>query len=210
MRFMVDRRLVSGCVWFFNGLYWKCRCRCISILSEKQHCSYKSLFVCDCLLIFHQNGCNLLLTQGTTIKTAILTLVEVWWVALNPWNGRARVVPWPILFERVVPKRPVNHRYFWVWCSKYVQGCSMYAPLRFLHRPRHTLSRYAWELEGAHEIGRALLWFEPGNRPQQLLRKNKSSMRGRIRLLMTSAHPDSRTVMCRIKILTKLKTVPNT
>ena len=33
---------------------------------------------------------------------------------LNPWNGRPKVVPWPILFERVVPKRPVNHHYFWV------------------------------------------------------------------------------------------------
>ena len=31
---------------------------------------------------------------------------------LNPWNGRPRVVPWPILFERFVPKRPDNHHYF--------------------------------------------------------------------------------------------------
>ena len=31
-------------------------------------------------IIFHQNGPNLLLTRGTTIKTGILTTVEFWWV----------------------------------------------------------------------------------------------------------------------------------
>ena len=31
-------------------------------------------------MIFHQNGPNLLLTRGTTIKTGILTPVEFWWV----------------------------------------------------------------------------------------------------------------------------------
>ena len=34
--------------------------------------------------------------------------------ALNAWNGRLEVVPWPILFEKVVPKRQINHHYFWV------------------------------------------------------------------------------------------------
>ena len=34
----------------------------------------------DFLLIFNQNGPNLLLTRGTTIKTGILTPIEFWWV----------------------------------------------------------------------------------------------------------------------------------
>ena len=34
----------------------------------------------DFQMIFHQNGPNLLLTRGTTIKTGILTPVEFWWV----------------------------------------------------------------------------------------------------------------------------------
>ena len=38
---------------------------------------------------------------------------------LNPWNGRPRVVPWPILFERVAKKCPVNHHYSWVWTICY-------------------------------------------------------------------------------------------
>ena len=29
--------------------------------------------------------------------------------ALNAWNDRPKVVPWPILFEKVVPKRQINH-----------------------------------------------------------------------------------------------------
>ena len=31
-------------------------------------------------MIVHQNEPNLLLTQGTTIRTGILTLIEFWWV----------------------------------------------------------------------------------------------------------------------------------
>ena len=34
----------------------------------------------DFQMIFHQNEFNLLLTRGTIIKTAILTLIEFWWV----------------------------------------------------------------------------------------------------------------------------------
>ena len=34
---------------------------------------------------------------------------------LNPWNRRPRVVPWPILFERVAKKCPVNHHSIQVW-----------------------------------------------------------------------------------------------
>ena len=34
---------------------------------------------------------------------------------LNPWNCRPGVVPWPILFQRVAKKCPVNHHYSWVW-----------------------------------------------------------------------------------------------
>ena len=36
---------------------------------------------------------------------------------LNPWNGRPRVVPWPILFERVVSK-PQNSRPYLLVCIK--------------------------------------------------------------------------------------------
>ena len=40
----------------------------------------KNTIVDDFQMIFHQNGPNLLLTRGTTIKTGILTPVEFWWV----------------------------------------------------------------------------------------------------------------------------------
>ena len=40
---------------------------------------------------------------------------RIWVSTLNLRNGRPRLVPWAILFERVVLKRPVNHLYFWVW-----------------------------------------------------------------------------------------------
>ena len=33
----------------------------------------------------------------------------------NVWNGRRTILARPILFERVVQKRPINHHYFWVW-----------------------------------------------------------------------------------------------
>ena len=40
----------------------------------------KNMIFDDFQMIFHQNGPNLLLTRGTTIKTGILTPVEFWWV----------------------------------------------------------------------------------------------------------------------------------
>ena len=46
----------------------------------KQH-FYKKNMICHVFqMIFDQNGPNLLLTRGTTIKTGILTPVEFWWV----------------------------------------------------------------------------------------------------------------------------------
>ena len=45
---------------------------------EKQHAFD------DFQKIFHQNGPNLLLTRGATIKTGILTPVEFWWVPYIP------------------------------------------------------------------------------------------------------------------------------
>ena len=38
--------------------------------------------------------------------------------APNAWNGRPKVVPWPISFEKIIPKRQINHHYFWVWVRK--------------------------------------------------------------------------------------------
>ena len=40
----------------------------------------KTMIFDDFQMIFHQNGPNLLLTRGTTIKTGILTPIEFWWV----------------------------------------------------------------------------------------------------------------------------------
>ena len=40
----------------------------------------KSMISTDVQMIFHQNGPNLLLTRGTTIKTDILAIIELWWV----------------------------------------------------------------------------------------------------------------------------------
>ena len=40
----------------------------------------KNMICHDFQMIFNQNGPNLLLTRGTTIKTGILTLIEFWWV----------------------------------------------------------------------------------------------------------------------------------
>ena len=40
----------------------------------------KNMIFDDFQMIFHQNGPNLLLNRGTTIKTGILTPVEFWWV----------------------------------------------------------------------------------------------------------------------------------
>ena len=72
---------------------------------RKQHFWKKK--IADFRMIFDQNGPNLLLTWGTTIKTGILTPIEFWWViTLNPWNGHPRVLPWPILFGRVAKKVP--------------------------------------------------------------------------------------------------------
>ena len=42
--------------------------------------STKNMIFHDFHMIFHQNGPNLLLTRGTTIKTGILTRIEFWWV----------------------------------------------------------------------------------------------------------------------------------
>ena len=46
----------------------------------------------DFQMIFVQNGPNLLLNRGTTIKTGILALVEFWWVLI------------PSIPQMVVPK----------------------------------------------------------------------------------------------------------
>ena len=40
----------------------------------------KNMIFDDFQMIFHENGPNLLLNRGTTIKTGILTPVEFWWV----------------------------------------------------------------------------------------------------------------------------------
>ena len=40
----------------------------------------KNTISVDFQMIFNQNEPNLVLTRGTTIKTGILTLIEIWWV----------------------------------------------------------------------------------------------------------------------------------
>ena len=51
-----------------------------AFFSEKSSTFEKNLIFYDFQMIFHQNGPNLLLTRGTTIKTGILTPIEFWWV----------------------------------------------------------------------------------------------------------------------------------
>ena len=51
-----------------------------AFFSEKNTTFVKNMIFDDFQMIFHQNGPNLLLTRGTTIKTGILTPVEFWWV----------------------------------------------------------------------------------------------------------------------------------
>ena len=52
-----------------------------AFFSEKNTTFAKKNMIFDNFsMIFHQNGPNLLLTRGTTIKTGILTPIEFWWV----------------------------------------------------------------------------------------------------------------------------------
>ena len=45
--------------------------------SQKNSLLIKIMFFCNFQMIFHQNEPNLLLTRGTTIRTGILTPVEL-------------------------------------------------------------------------------------------------------------------------------------
>ena len=51
-----------------------------SFFSQKNTPFQKNNDFDDFQMIFHQNGPNLLLTRATTIKTGILTAIEIWWV----------------------------------------------------------------------------------------------------------------------------------
>ena len=133
---MVDLTLVSGFFKFVIGFDWKWRFWCIPTLRFcDQHPCRGLLFVCyvtwgktfvfnDFAMNFHKNDPNLISTRGTINKTCILDTITFWWVPA--WNGRPKVVPWPSLFEKVVPKRQINHHYVWVWkCSRISPGmCS--------------------------------------------------------------------------------------
>ena len=92
---MVDGGLIFGFLLIFNELCWKWWFWCIpsSVICVVQPCrglffspgkhnfsQKKQRFFADLQMIVHQNGPNLLLTRGTTIKTGILTPVEFWWV----------------------------------------------------------------------------------------------------------------------------------
>ena len=57
---------------------------------QKNNTFAKKHVLYDFQMVFVQNGSNLLLTRGTTIKTGILTLIEFWWV--------------PEILEMVVPE----------------------------------------------------------------------------------------------------------
>ena len=56
----------------------------LGLFPERQHFSEKNMIFKDFQMFFHQNGPNLLLTRGTTIKTGILTPIEFWWVPQIP------------------------------------------------------------------------------------------------------------------------------
>ena len=106
-----------------NWFYWKWGFWCIPtlrfcvvqpcIFSLGKHHFQKNNF-CEKNWMFCPMGPNLPCTRGTTIKTGILTHHRVLVGTLYSWNGRPRVVPWPLLFEGVVQKSPINHHYFWV------------------------------------------------------------------------------------------------
>ena len=51
-----------------------------AFFSQKNNTLKKNLTFYDFQMVFDQNGPNLLLTRGTTIKTGILTLIEFGWV----------------------------------------------------------------------------------------------------------------------------------
>ena len=51
-----------------------------AFFAEKHPFEEKNMILHDFQMIFDQNGPNLLLTRGTTIKTGILTPVEFWWI----------------------------------------------------------------------------------------------------------------------------------
>ena len=90
---MVDGGLIFGFLLIFNGfvLKWGFWCIPSSVICVVQPCRglfflrktplfRKNMIIYDFQIIFHQNGPNLLLTRGTTIKTGILTPIEFWWV----------------------------------------------------------------------------------------------------------------------------------
>ena len=90
---MVDGRLIFGFLLIFNGFCWKWGFWCIpsSVFGLVQPCRglfflrkttllRKNIIFNDFQIIFYQNGPNLLLNRGTTIKTGILTPIEFWWV----------------------------------------------------------------------------------------------------------------------------------
>ena len=90
---MFDGGLIFGFLLIFNGICWKWLCWCISssVICVVQPCRglfshrktailLKNMSFDDFQIIFDQNGPNLLLTRGVTIKTGILTPTEFWWV----------------------------------------------------------------------------------------------------------------------------------
>ena len=125
---MVDLGLISDFFLILIGFPWKCRFWCIPTPDFCGQLPCRRLFLVMSLLwknisVFYDFQwflfkINIICHQlkELSIKPASGPY-NILVGALNAWNDHPKVVPWPILFEKVVPKRQTNHHYFWV-CSK--------------------------------------------------------------------------------------------
>ena len=72
---------VGNCGFGASPALWSVWCSpAVFFVRRKTTLLRKNMIFDDFQMIFYQNGPNLLLTRGTTIKTGILTPVEFWWV----------------------------------------------------------------------------------------------------------------------------------
>ena len=124
---MVDGSLISG-LWDFsmdsiehNGfraspLWDSVWCSPAFFFREKSFVGTNMFFTI--LIIFDQHGPYLLWNNSRNHYQNLHPDPDRILVGtLNPWNGRPRVVPWPILLERVVSK-PQNSRPYLLVCNQ--------------------------------------------------------------------------------------------
>ena len=84
----------------------------MSLWWENHKCYY-------CSMICHQNDPSLSSTRGTINKTCILDPINFGgWPKCLKWSSQSR--PMTDLVRKVVPKRQINHHYFWVWLQSEV------------------------------------------------------------------------------------------